>query len=490
MPDRHYPAGLERVKRIPAGEDSGAPILTTALGAWILDECQPGWAGGTQPETRRNHDEVSDMRAAIPRYGMRMVPDAEQIIRQCRERGQLVQGPHVAAFEEEFARVLGQGHVRAVSTEYGRMALFYILKSMQFPPGSEIIVPALTFWVVPEIARVAGLKVVFADIDPSTFTLSPAAMERAITPDTRAVLPTHLYGLPCDLDPIMALARRHNLKVIEDCAHSLGSTYRGQMVGTFGDASFFSFQAFKPLNTFGGGLAWMRDPELAQRVGEYADAEAWPTEERVRKILSGGWWQRTFIRPTVFTFSGFPIWWTASWLNVKPDVYLWEKQRSLDPLPEKYRGKFSNVQAAIGLAGLARLPEFIERTRRHAAILDSLLGDIPAVSIPRAPSPRTHVYYQYCAYVPDYQGLIRSCIRRGVDVAPMHVDVCTRVGLFDWKGSRAEGAEKASTAVQIPVYESLQDAEIERIGRTVREQVLKQNARTGAAVGSEPRQWT
>lgn len=129
--------------------------------------------------------------------------------------------------EQAFARFLGQGHVRAVSTEYGRMALYFILKAMELPPGSEIIVPALTFWVVPEIVRAAGFTPVFADIDPATFTLSPAALERAITPSTRAVVPTHLYGLACDLDPIMALARRHNLKVIEDCAHSLGATYNG-----------------------------------------------------------------------------------------------------------------------------------------------------------------------------------------------------------------------------------------------------------------------
>jgi len=356
---------------------------------------------------------------------------------------------------------------------------------MHLPPGSEIIVPALTFWVVPEMTRVAGLKPVFADIDPLTFTLSPAAMERAITPNTRAVLPTHLYGLPCDMDPIMALARRHDLKVIEDCAHSLGATYRGQMAGTFGDASFFSFQAFKPLNTFGGGLAWMRDAELARRVGEFADAEAWPSQERVEKILRGGKLQRTFIRPRVFTFSGFPIWWACSLLNVKPDVYLWEKVRSLDPVPEQYRGRFSNVQAALGLAGLSRLPEFIERTRRHARMLDASLGDIPGVTPPRIPPERTHVYYQYCAYVPDHLELIRRCIRRAVDVAPMHVDVCTRMAHFGWQGPPAEGADKAATAVQIPVYESLADHEIERIGRTVRTQVLKQAVRTGAGSGNK-----
>src|SRR5690348_5273343 len=194
--------------------------------------------------------------AAIARFGTRVVPELTRIIEECRARKQLVEGPCIEMFEQEFAHLLGSGYVRTCSMEYGRMALYFILKAMDFPPGSEIIVPAFTFWVVPEIARVAGLTVVFADIDPATFTLSPQAVEKAITPKTRAVLPTHLYGLPCDMDPILEIARRHDLKVIEDCAHSLGATYKGKMVGTQGDGSFFSFQAFKPLNTYGGGLSW------------------------------------------------------------------------------------------------------------------------------------------------------------------------------------------------------------------------------------------
>src|SRR5512139_600550 len=113
--------------------------------------------------------------AAIGRFGTRVVPELSQIIQECRARQQLVQGPLIERFESEFARFLGGGHVRTCSTEYGRMALFFILKAMDLPPGSEIIVPAFTFWVVPEIARVAGLKVVFADVDPTTFTLSPRA---------------------------------------------------------------------------------------------------------------------------------------------------------------------------------------------------------------------------------------------------------------------------------------------------------------------------
>ena len=416
--------------------------------------------------------------AAIGRFGTRVVPEMQQIIKTCRERKELVQGPHIQAFEQEFARLLGSGHVRTCSTEYGRIALYFILKALALPPGSEIIVPAFTFWVVPEIARVAGLKPVFADIDPTTFTLSPKAVEAAITPNTRAVLPTHLYGMACDMDPILELAQRHNLRVIEDCAHSLGATYKSRMVGTLGDASFFSFQAFKPLNTYGGGLAWLRDADVARRVGEFADAEAWPSEERVEKILWSGKWQHTFIRPKVFTYSLFPIWYVASFTGAEPEKRMWESVRRLDPLPAHYRGRFTNVQAAIGLAGLARLPEFIERTRRHARMLDEILGDVPGVSIPHIPQGRTHVYYQYCAYVPDSSTIVKRCIRRGIDVAPMHVDVCTRMELFGWTGPTMPGAETAATAVQVPVYESLQDREIERVGRIVKEQVMRLGART------------
>jgi dTDP-4-amino-4,6-dideoxygalactose transaminase len=277
------------------------------------------------------------------------------------------------------------------------------------------------------------------------------------------------------MDPILQIARQHGLKVIEDCAHSLGAEYKGRAVGTLGDASFFSFQAFKPLNTHGGGLAWLRDAELAERVADFADAEEWPSEKRVERILTLGRWQHTFIRPKVFTYSLFPIWYAASWTGGKPEERFWEGARRLDPLPQHYRGRWSNVQAALGLAGLRRLPEFIARTRRHARMLDDVLGDVPEIAIPRIPRGRTHVYYQYCAYVPDSESLIKRCIRRGVDVAPMHVDVCTRMPLFGWDGPTAPGADKAATAVQVPVFESLSDSEIDRVARLVRDQV------TGAA---------
>lgn len=418
---------------------------------------------------------------AIARYGMRVVPDVRQIIEECRRQAQLVEGPDIELFEDDFVAFLGSGHVRACSTDYGRMALYFILRALELPPRSEVIVPALTFWVVPEIVRVAGLTPVFADVDPGTFTMSPRSVASLLSPGTSAILPTHLYGLPCDMDPILDLARRHRLKVIEDCAHSLGATYKGRMTGTLGDASFFSFQAFKPLNTFGGGLAWTRDAEVARRVAALADDEPQPTVQRVERLLRVGRWQHRVITPRCFTWSLFPIWFAASFTNSKPEQRLWERIESLDPLPTGYRGRFSNVQAAIGRAGLARLPEFIARTRRHAARLDALFSDVPGLITPTTPQDRTHVYYQYCAYVPDPQTVVRGCIRRGVDVAPLHVNVCTRMPLFNWTGAKASGAERAATAIQVPIYESLSDAQVERIGQLVRARVERLGPETRRA---------
>src|SRR5256712_7885801 len=152
------------------------------------------------------------MLTAISRYGARVLPNTEQIVADCKARGEFIQGPHIARFEAEFARRAGSAPAHAVCASHGRMAFYYILKALDLPRGSEIVVPALTFWVVPALAEVAGLKVVFADVDPATFTLDPASLERAITSATRAVGPTHLYGLPCDMEAITAMPSRPGLR--------------------------------------------------------------------------------------------------------------------------------------------------------------------------------------------------------------------------------------------------------------------------------------
>src|SRR5437867_4967475 len=232
------------------------------------------------------------MRAASSRYGARVLPNTEELVADCKARVEFIQGPQIAEFEAAFARLHGLDPPSAITAAYGRMAFYYVLQALDLPAGSEIVFPSLTFWVVPELARAAGLKVVFADVDPKTFNLDPRSVERVLTDRTRAIVPTHLYGLPCDMDAILDIAARHNLVVLEDCAHALGAAYKGRPVGTFGAGALFSFQTLKPLNCYGGGMALVQDPGLAAKVRDLVDALPWPSEKRVRDRLLQGRLQR------------------------------------------------------------------------------------------------------------------------------------------------------------------------------------------------------
>jgi dTDP-4-amino-4,6-dideoxygalactose transaminase len=410
------------------------------------------------------------MLSAISRYGARVLPNTEQIIAGCKARGEFIQGPQIAEFEDAFARRAGGGV--AVAAAYGRAAFYYMLKALDLPPGSEIIFPALTFWVVPELARAAGLTVVFADVDPRTFNIDPASAERMITARTRAIVPTHLYGLPCDMDAILDLAGRHNLIVLEDCAHALGATFKGKPVGTFGTGALFSFQTLKPLNCYGGGAALIQDRALAARVRATVDALPWPSEKRVTDRLFTGRLQRIFIKPWVFSISLFPVLWVSALIDASPDVFLWEKIRSLSPLPAQYAERFPNVQAAIGLEALRHLDRWTADAQRHAASVSQALADLPGVRVPFVPDGATHVYYQYCAYGPpnaDRDNLVVRCVRRGVDIEVLHVDVPPDMELFAGARAEAEGARQASTAIQIPVYSSLTDEQVTRVAAVVRD---------------------
>ena len=405
------------------------------------------------------------MLTAVCRYGPRVLRETRAIVRRTRARGELIQGPEIRRFESAFAARLGVAD--AVTASYGRVAFYYLLKAMQLPPGGEVILPALTFWVVPEMVRVAGLTPVFADVDPYTFNLDPSAFERAITERTVAVVPTHLYGQPCPMDEILSIAARHMVRVIEDCAHALGAKYKGQQAGTFGDAAFFSFQTLKPLNTYGGGMAIARDPDVLARVRAQAEAEPWPSLERVNNRLKVGAAQRIFSSPLGFTLTAFPALLTASLFVGRPDVYLWEKIRPLSPMPDSYRERYTNVQAALGLAGLERLDAWTHATRRHAAIMDEALSGIAAVRTPHVTRGAEHVYYQYCVYAPDRDRLVRRALHRGVDVETLHVDVCSTLPLFGTHAP-APNAERAAEVVQLPVYASLGERRARRVGRVMR----------------------
>lgn len=406
----------------------------------------------------------------IARYGFRSAPGDEKVVIAAFRRGEAVSGPAIEEYEKEFARFHQTEY--AIATSFGRMAFHYILRALNLPRGSEIIFPALTFWVIPEIARRAGLRPVFVDVDPTTFNLDHTKIEAALTERTRAIVPTHLYGQPCAMGEIMKIADTYGLVVIEDCAQAVGAQYRGRRVGTLGTASFFSFQMLKGINTCGGGMVLTNDPSLSRSVREQVLKEPLQSVPDLARRFVVGWGARAAVSPRAFTFWGFPLQAAMSLFgHYDLSKYIWEKIRPLGQFPRTYNQRYSNVQALLGLRGLANLYRHNERCREHAARYTRGLIDCRNIQTPLVPANVEHVFYQYCIYTSDSELLSKRAIRRGVDIEMTHVDVCSSLELF--KESRADcpGAEATEKALQLPVYSRLRESDIDRVVCVVRKAI-------------------
>jgi dTDP-3-amino-3,4,6-trideoxy-alpha-D-glucose transaminase len=194
-----------------------------------------------------------------------LAPELEEAARRVLAGTRYILGPEVEAFEREFAAACGVPH--AIGVANGTDALAIALRALGVGPGDEVVTVPNTFIATQEAIAHVGAKPVFADVDPATHTLSPAALERALTLRTRAIVPVHLYGHPADMDPVIELARARSVPVLEDAAQAHGARYRGRPVGALGDAAAFSFYPGKNLGAAGdAGAIVTRDPDLASRM--------------------------------------------------------------------------------------------------------------------------------------------------------------------------------------------------------------------------------
>jgi perosamine synthetase len=239
-------------------------------------------------------------------------------------------GRFVREFERLFASV--HGHPEAVSTISGTAALHLACLELGLGPGDEVLVPALTFAASANAVLYTGATPVFVDVDPDTFTIDPARAADCLSPSTRAIMPVHLYGHPADMDAIAALAEARSLAVIEDATEALGSRYHGKLCGTFGDFGCFSFNGNKVITAGGGGMVLARDVDRLEHIRHLS----------VQSRVPG----------------------SAEYLH--------------DEVGFNYG--LSNLQAAVGLAQLERLDEFLGRRREIAARYASRLADAEAVT--------------------------------------------------------------------------------------------------------------
>jgi dTDP-4-amino-4,6-dideoxygalactose transaminase len=188
----------------------------------------------------------------------------------------------------------------------------------------------------------------------------------------------------------------------------------------------------------------------------------------------------------VFKWTLFPLLYVGTRLGWSIDMYFWEQIRPLDPMPADYRERFSNIQAAIALEGLSHLNEWTSARQKLAGRMTRLLSEIPGVRSPSTPADRTHVYYQYCAYVPSRDAIVDACLRRGIDIETLHVDICTELPIFGPTHAPTPGAQTTQQTIQIPVYESLSISELERVAAVVGDAVIALAAESPRTVPQSP----
>lgn len=276
--------------------------------------------------------------------------------------GWLVQGPKVREFEEKWSAFTGARHSVAVTS--CTTGLHLSLAGLGFGPGDEAIVPAFTWIATANVVEHLGGRVVFCDIDPVTFNLDVAQLEEKITPRTRAILPVHLFGLSAEMDPLLEIARRHGLAVVEDAACGFGAEYHGRHVGTLGDTGCFSFHPRKAITTGEGGMITTNDPALAEKLRRLRDHGAAMSD--LQRHLGA--------RPYL--------------LADHPDA--------------GYNQRMTDIQGALGSAQMDRAGEIIAERQRLAAVYDEAFAQLEWLRTPTRPEGYTHGYQSYpCTFMPE-----------------------------------------------------------------------------------------
>lgn len=332
-------------------------------------------------------------------------------------RSAYIRGPHVDAFEAAWARTLGVK--RCVSCANGTDAIYIALRGLGLKRGDEVITSAHSWISTSETITQAGGRVVFCDTDEETFTIDPADIERKITPDTVGIVPVHLYGQPADMSAIMAIARKHNLWVIEDCAQAHLASYKGQLVGTFGKASTFSFYPGKNLGAYGdAGCVVTNDDRLAD-------------------------WMTTFAR----------------------------HGGKGDHVMEGINSRMDGLQAAILNAKLPHLPAWTAARRRVAACYNELLEEVGDVITPTVKSDRDHVYHLYVVRTENRDALREHLSLAGISTVVNYPKALPFYPAYAYLGHVPKNFPAAyfnqSRILSLPIYPEMPEEAITHIANVI-----------------------
>jgi len=386
-------------------------------------------------------------------------------------KGEIIEGRKIEAFEEQVARYLGVKH--ALSLPSGRMALYASLEALKLNPGSEIIIPSFN---VPEVVGTviwAGMHPKFVDIDPGTYNVSPELIEEKISEKTGAILLTHLYGQPAQIDKILNIAAKHGIRVIEDAAQAFGASYQGKKVGTFGEIAYFSFGLVKNLNCLGGGMAVTDSKDLYEEMKSVVQGFRSPSSfKMVKNLLSA---IVIWIATSPFVFSAMVYPFLAIVNKVKKGMVDEAFNEDLSELtqsepPAYYRVKFTNLQAAMGIEQLKVLDYNNEKRRKHGELLNTLLKDHKEIALPSVIPEVKSTYLNYVIKAKDRERVMDGLFRKGIDATKGFLIDCSSHQLFkDYQTESPDARLLSQQGLYLPIYPSLKDEDIHFIAETLKE---------------------
>lgn len=374
---------------------------------------------------------------ALPDIGEDEINEVVDALRS----GWVTTGPKTKQFEADFAAFIGDG-VDAIAVNSATAGLHLALEAVGVGEGDEVIVPSYTFTATAEVVRYLGAHPVIVDVDPLTFNIRPEAIRAAITPKTRAIMPVHFAGLACDMDAIIAIAREHKLKIVEDAAHAMPTRYKGKLIGTLdSDVTVFSFYANKTMTTGEGGMVVSKNKDIIARC-------------KVMRLH--GISRDAFDRYTSKT----PAWY-------------------YEVVAPGYKYNMPDTAAAMGIHQLKKINAFLQKRETLAARFDAALADLPLI-LPARPvdAGSTHAWHLYPVRLKPEAGISRDDfivrmaelgIGCSVHFIPLHRQPVWRDG-YGLKREDFPVADAAFEAeVTLPLYTRMTDDDQTRVIAAVRQ---------------------
>ena len=374
---------------------------------------------------------------ALPEIGEEEIAEVVEALRS----GWVTTGPRAKRFEADFSAFLGDSEgLRAIAVNSATAGLHLALEALGIGPGDEVITTTHTFTATAEVVRYLGADVKLVDIDPATMNIDPAAVEAAITPRTKAIMPVHYAGLAADMPRLLAIAQAHGLKVVEDAAHALPTTSQGALIGTLkSDATVFSFYANKTITTGEGGMLVTRSEALAQRA---------------KTMRLHGMNRDAFDRFT----ATLPSWY-------------------YEVVAPGFKYNLTDIAAALGIHQLRRLRGFQGKREQLAAAYDSALAGLPLVLPPRPTGGDMHAWHLYVVRLGDEAGVARdrfierlyeAGIGCSVHYIPLHLHPYWR-DRYGLSAAQFPHSQRAyERMVSLPLYTRMTEADVQRVAQAVR----------------------